>query len=362
MLKFTTGCYNSKMVLELLKIFLPTLTAFFIGLFITPFATHFFYKYKMWKKYSRRSGTVNEFQKIHNENEELSTPRVGGIIVWLSILFSTLLFYLISIFFPSGTTQGINFLSSNQTLIPLVVLLLGSILGLWEDLLQIYGSGKIARDNKSWRIGKIFLILFISFFIGCWFYFKLGMVSLHIPFGGELYLGILLIPFFMLVALSTFSGSIIDGIDGLSGGVLATIFSAYSVIAYMNNQLDLAAFGGVATGAILAFLWFNIPPARFYMGETGMMGLTLVLATFAFLTNSVFILPVVAMALVVTSFSAILQIFSRKFRGGKKIFKVSPLHHHFQAIGWPSTKVVMRYWIFSIAFAIIGIILFVISK
>ena len=188
------------------------------------------------------------------------------------------------------------------------------------------------------------------------------MTSIHIPFGGFLYLGILIIPFFITVALATFSGGVIDGIDGLSGGVLASIFAAYSVIAYVNNQIDLAAFSGVITGATLAFLWFNMPPARFYMGETGMMGLTLTLAAFAFLTDSVLILPIVAMPLVITSLSVIIQMISKKTRGGKKIFKVAPLHHHFEALGWPSYKVTMRFWILSIVFAVIGIILAIISR
>ena len=350
------------MLLNLVKIFLPMIVALLIGLFITPFMTHFFYKYKMWKKYSRNGVTLTEFQKIHNENEELRTPRVGGIIIWISILFSTLIFYSISILFPSTITEKINFLSKNQTLIPLLVLLFGSFLGLWDDLIQIYGKGKIAHDDVSWRKWKVFLVLSISFLIGLWFYYKLGMISIHVPFGGDMYLGILIIPFFILVALATFSGGVIDGLDGLSGGVLSSIFAAYSVIAFTNNQIDIAAFSAVATGAILAFLWFNIPPARFYMGETGIIGLTITLATLAFLTDSVLILPVVAMPLVVSSGSVILQVISKKLRNGKKIFRLAPIHHHFEALGWPSYKVTMRFWVLSVAFSIIGIILAVISR
>ncbi|MCM2339180.1 MAG: hypothetical protein NDI62_01860 [Burkholderiales bacterium] len=350
------------MLLNLVKIFLPTVVAFLVGLFITPLATHFFYKYKMWKKYSRNEATFSEFQKIHNQEEELKTPRVGGIIVWVSILFSVFIFYFISIFFPSDISEKMNFLSKNQTLIPLLVLLFGSFLGLWDDLIQIYGKGKIAHDDNSWRKWKAFLVLLISFLIGLYFYYKLGMVSIQIPFGGELYLGILIIPFFILVALATFSGGVIDGLDGLSGGVLASIFSAYAVIAFINNQIDIATFCGVTAGAVLAFLWFNIPPARFYMGETGMIGLTITLATVSFLTDTIFILPIIAMPLVVSSGSVILQILSKKFRNGKKVFRLAPIHHHFEALGWPSYKVVMRFWVFSIAFSIIGIILAVISR
>lgn len=351
------------MLLNLVKISIPMTLAFFLALLLTPVATHFFYKYKMWKKYSRNGDTTApHFHKIHNEIEELKTPRVGGIIIWVSVLLTTLLFYLASTLFPSINTEKMNFLSRNQTLIPFFTLLLGSLIGLWDDFIQIYGHGKFARDDKSWRKWKAFLVILVSFFIGLWFFYKLGMTSVHIPFGGEIYLGILIIPFFILVALATFSGGVIDGIDGLSGGIFASIFAAYSVIAFANNQIDLAAFSGVVTGVILAFLWFNIPPARFYMGETGIMGLTITLATLAFLTDSVLILPIVALPLVITSGSVILQMFSKKFRAGKKLFKLAPLHHHFEAIGWSSYKVTMRFWVLSVVFAIIGIILAIISR
>jgi phospho-N-acetylmuramoyl-pentapeptide-transferase len=351
------------MLLNLVKISVPTAFAFFLALFLTPVATHFFFKYKMWKKYSRNTDvTVSDFHKIHNEEAELRTPRVGGIIIWVSVLLTTIIFYLASILFPGGSTLKMNFLSRNQTLIPFFTLLLGSLIGFWDDLIQIYGHGKFARDDKSWRKWKAFLVLLVSFFIGLWFFYKLEMTSIHIPFGGEIYIGFLIVPFFMLVALSTFSGGVIDGIDGLSGGVLASIFGAYAVIALANNQIDLAAFSGVITGVILAFLWFNIPPARFYMGETGIMGLTITLATLAFLTDSVLILPIVALPLVITSGSVILQILSKKFRGGKRIFRLAPIHHHFEALGWSTYKVTMRFWIFAFIFSIIGIILAIISR
>ena len=337
--------------------------AFFLGLLVTPVATHFFYKYKLWRRYSRSTTVGNsDFSKIHNSKEELKTPRVGGMIIWISAAITVLFFYVLYILFPGQDTNKMNFLSRNQTLIPFFTLLFGSLIGLADDFIQIFSTGKFAHDDKSWRIWKVFLISAISFIIGCWFYYKLGMTGVHIPFDGELYLGIFIIPFFVIVSLATFSGGVIDGIDGLSGGVLSSIFAAYAVIAYANNQVDLAAFSGVLTGVTLAFLWFNIPPARFYMGETGIMGLTLTLATFAFLTNSVFVLPIVAMPLVITSASVIFQMLSKKFRNGKKVFRMAPIHHHFEAIGWSKEKITMRYWIFSTAFAIVGIIFAIISR
>jgi len=346
---------------DLVKIFLPTAFAFFLGILITPIATHFFYKYKMWKKYSRRIDTTAPyFAEVHNEEEELHTPRVGGMIIWVTVLLTTLIFYFVSVLFPSEYTVKMNFFSRNQTLIPLFTLLIGSIIGFWDDLIQIYGDGRFARDDASWRKWKASMVALLAFFIGSWFYYKLGMISIHIPFGGELFLGVLIIPFFIIVALATFSGGVIDGIDGLSGGVLASIFAAYSAIAFANNQIDLAAFSGVVAGVTLVFLWFNIPPARFYMGETGIMGLTITLATMAFLTNTVLILPVVAMALVITTASDLLQFASKKWRG-KRLFSLAPLHHHLMAIGWSGAKVTMRFWILSVVFSIIGVILAIIS-
>src|SRR3989344_3381561 len=349
-------------LINLVKIFLPTTVAFFLAIILTPIATHFFYKYKMWKKYSR-NGSVEapDFPKIHNEKEEPATPRPGGIIIWIPVLLTTAIFSPAATLFPHPLTEKLNFLSRSQTLIPYFTLLLGSLFGLWEDLAQIYDEGKLARDDSSWRKWKVLLIFVLALAVGIWFFYKLGVTGFHLPFGSEIYIGALIIPFFVLVALWTWSGSVIDGIDGLSGGVLASIFGAYSAIAFANNQIDLAAFSGVITGAILAFLWFNIPPARFYMGETGMMGLTITLATLAFLTDSVLILPIVAMPLVITSLSDILQFTSKKLRG-KRLFRLAPIHHHFEALGWPSYKVTMRYWVLSVVFAILGIILAIISR
>lgn len=351
------------MLVNVVKIFVPTAMAFFLGLAFTPLATHFFYKYKMWKKYSRNGGVTEEdFKQIHNEKEELNTPRVGGLIIWIPVVLVTAIFYLATFLIPTDNTEKMNFLSRNQTLIPFLALIFGSVVGFWDDLIQIYGKGKFAHDDTTWRKWKITIITFVSLLIGIWFYFKLGMTSISIPFDGPLHLGVLIIPFFVLVSLAIFSGGVIDGMDGLSGGIFASIFGAYSAIAFANNQIDIATFSGVIAGAILAFLWFNIPPARFYMGETGIMGLTTALATIAFLTDSVLLLPVVAMPLVITSLSVIIQVTSKKFRKGKKVFRLAPLHHHFEAIGWPRYKITMRFWVLAVVFAIIGIILAIISR
>jgi len=194
---------------------------------------------------------------------------------------------------------------------------------------------------------------------------RIHVVGIGLPFGlngGELYLGPIFILLFLGTALFIYAGGVIDGLDGLAGGVFATMFAAYAGIAFYQQQIDLAAFCATVAGGILAFLWFNIPPARFYMSETGTMGLTITLTVVAFMTDRLgegygfLVLPIIALPLVITVFSNIIQVFSKKFRG-KKVFLVAPLHHHFEAIGWPAYKVTMRYWIFSLVCALLGITL-----
>jgi len=346
--------------MDILKIFLPWVTSFFIGILMTPFVTHFLYKYKMWKKVSGKKAGLGDnkgtpiFNKLHKE-KEVSVPRMGGIIIWASVLITIFLFWFLSFFFPDELTIKLDFMSRNQTWLPLFTLVSASLLGLLDDFLTVSDKGKYIAGGLPLKL-RIFLVLLIGFIGGWWFYFKLGISSVNIPFDGVLELGIFFIPFFMLVMLALFSSGVIDGIDGLSGGVMATIFSAYAGIAFFQNQIDLAAFSVVIVGSILAFLWFNIPPARFYMSETGILGLTTTLTVIAFLTGHVLILPIIAFPLFATVLGNIVQVFSKKYRG-KKVFLVAPIHHHFEALGWPSYKVVMRYWIIGIIFAILGMII-----
>lgn len=347
---------------DILKIIFPTVLAFFIGIIISPVFIRYFYKYKMWKKSPRSQANTSEtFNSIHNTEHETSTPRLGGVIIWVSVLFTVCVIYLISLVLPSDLTLKLNFFSRSQTLVPLGAFFLAAFIGLADDLLHIYGQNRFAQDALIYRKIKMALVTGIGFIISLWFYYKLDFNSVHIPFNGDWYLGIWFIPFFIMIMLATFSTSVIDGIDGLSGGVLASVFTAFAVIAFVNNQIDISALSGAIAGAILAFLWFNIPPARFYMGETGMMALTVVLSVIAFLTNSVLLLPIIALPLAATTASDIIQIYVYKFFNGYRVFKVAPLHHHFQALGWPREKVVMRYWIVSVICAITGVILVLIS-
>jgi len=347
------------MTLDIVKIFVPWVVSFFVGLAGAPLLAHYLYKHKMWKKKAGNpvgigGGGTPIFNKLHKE-KETGTPRMGGVLIWGSALATIFIFWFVSWLFPTDLTQKMDFMSRGQTWLPLFTLVAGSLVGLFDDILVVSGKGKYIAGGLPLRT-RIFIVLWIAFIGAIWFYFKLEVSSILIPFIGDWYLGIFFIPFFMLVMLALFASGVIDGIDGLSGGVMATIFAAYTGIAYFQNQIDLAAFCAVIVGGILAFLWFNIPPARFYMSETGILGLTVTLTVVAFLTGQVMVLPIIAFPLFATVASNIIQVISKKTRG-KKVFLVAPIHHHFEAIGWPSYKVVMRYWVISVIFAIMGMII-----
>lgn len=352
------------MDINLLKLFIPAILSFLIGIFITPFLSSFFYKYKLWKKVSRKENPdkmSKNFQIIHNEKEEIRTPRVGGIVIWGSIMLAMAVIFIVFILFPNDITSKLEFVSRNQTFLPLFALFVGAFIGLVEDLLEIKGTGAFAHGLSGKKI--IAIVAFLGLVMGWWYFDKLGIDYINVPIThSQIHLGFLFIPFFILVTLGTFSSRVIDGVDGLSGGVLATIFTSYAIISIIQNQLDLAAFCATVTGAILAFLWFNVPPARFYMGETGMLALTLSLSAVAFLTKQVLLLLVIGFPLVATSLSSFIQIWSKKIFGPEKgkIFKIAPLHHHFEAIGWSRSKITMRYWIFSVICATVGVVLAII--
>lgn len=347
--------------LNILKVFLPSVLTFIVGMLITPLFTDYFFRYKLWKGSSRldNDDAMSEaFQKIHNGHVEVGTPRVGGLIIWVSALVVILIMFILAKTINGPLFEKLDFLSRGQTLLPLAALLFGGLFGLFEDFLEIFTERfHVFRQGLSGRY-LIIVVAVIGFLASLWFYHKLEMDYIHIPFVGDWHLGIFFIPVFVLVVLGTFSSRVIDGIDGLAGGVMAVAFASFGVIAYTKDFIDIAALCLVITGGILAFLWYNIPPARFYMGETGMLGLTLSLSFIAFMTNSVLILPIVGVLLVATSFSSAIQISCKKIFGPVrgKIFRIAPLHHHFQALGWSREKITMRYWIISIMAAVVGVL------
>jgi phospho-N-acetylmuramoyl-pentapeptide-transferase len=351
------------MIGDIIKVFGPTTLSFFIGLSITPTITHYLYKYKLWKKKAGKIATDGRetpiFNELHKE-KEVGTPRLGGTVIWVSVIVTALVLWSVSKLLPTYSTLKLDFISRSQTWIPLATLFIGAIIGMVDDVMEIYGSKGYKAGGMSLS-KRLTAVAFVGILCGAWFYNKLDVSTIAIPLNGVFDMGLLFIPFFALVMLFIYSGGVIDGIDGLAGGVFAIIFTSYAGIAFAQQQIDLAAFCAVVAGGILAFLWFNIPPARFYMSETGTMALTMTLTVVAFMTDSLggghglMVLPIIAIPLVVTTVSDIVQLTSKKFRNGKKVFLVAPIHHHFEALGWPSHKVTMRYWVLSIVFGIIGL-------
>jgi phospho-N-acetylmuramoyl-pentapeptide-transferase len=351
---------------DVVKIFIPPILSFALGLLITPILSHYLYTYKLWKKSSVKltiDGRVASISASLHNDEVKKTPRMGGIIVWVAPILVAFFIWLLS---KTGISffQKLDFISRSQTWIPLFALGFGGAFGLLDDYLSTREGEVGGYIGGGLSLGKrLSAVAAIGLACAWWFYYKLGVHTLGIPGGHELELGILFIPLFVIVVIGIYSGSVIDGIDGLSGGLFAAMFSAYAGIAFYQQQINLAAFCSVVVGGILAFLWFNIPPALYYMSETGMMGLTITLAVVAFMTDSiahsygVLVLPVIAFPLIVTTLSNIIQLSSKRLRGGKKVFLVAPLHNHFQAAGWPASKVTMRYWVAGVMFAILGFVL-----
>lgn len=352
--------------INIIKILLPSAFSFLFGIFMAPYIASILYKKELWKKKSvgktidGKEATISS--KLHND-EAKKTPRLGGIVIWLSVFTTALTLWGISKIFPNASTEKLDFISRSQTWLPLFAMLVGAIVGAIDDLLVV----EYFKEKKGGYIGgglsfpiRLLTVACIGFFAGWWFYHKLGVETVFVPFYGDLHLGFLYIPFFILTTVAIFSTSVIDGIDGLSGGIFATVFSSVGIITFLHGQINIATLCFVIVGAILGFLWFNVPPALFYMSETGILALTLSLSVISFMADITLYLPLIALPLFATSTSVIIQLLSKKIRG-KKVFLVAPLHHHFEAKGWSRATVTMRYWIVSSMCALMGIVLVMIT-
>lgn len=342
------------------RVLIPAAASFVLGIATAPILTRILYRHRAWKKRAGKTALdgsqAHVFNRLHN-GHETRAPRMGGILVWGTVTAVTIGSALLARMLPVPALEDLDLLSRSQTWIPLAALLVGAFVGLIDDLLTIREDGKGLRLRT--RLSVVFLLAAL---IGWWFWAKLAVTAVTLPGFGMVEIGAGIIPLFIAVSLALYASGVIDGIDGLSGGVFASIFAAYTVIAFAQYQIDLAAFCATLVGGLLAFLWFNIPPARFYMSDTGTMALTLTLAVIAFMTDSlgggvgIAVLPVIGALLVATVLSNILQIFWKRVFG-RKLLLVAPLHHHFEALGWPGYKVTMRYWVLSVIFAFAGVII-----
>jgi len=339
------------------KIGVLAIISFLLAFFTTPLLTHFLYKYKLGKQI-RDASSAPIFASLHKNKE--GTPTMGGILIWATVLILALLFYVLNIFFPNSFIGQLNFLSREQTLLPLGIFILAAIIGLIDDYLGVRRIGpKGGGFGVLYRLG---LYTFIALIGALWFYFKLDWDVIHIPFAGSYLVGWWYIPIFVFILVATaFSVNETDGLDGLAGGTMATTFAALGAFCFTQGRYDLAAFCAVIMGALVAFLWFNINPARFFMGDTGAMSLGITIGVIAMLTNTALLLPIIGFIFILETISVIIQVTSRKIRH-KKVFLSAPIHHHFQAIGWSEPKIVMRFWLISSITAVIGIVIFLIDK
>lgn len=329
------------------KIFGLGLASFLISMLLTPVYTTAAFAGKWWKQ-ARTTAITGEkatvYQKLHAAKHERHIPTMAGAIFVLSIILVTLF----------------GNLSRPQTWLPVAAMASAGMIGLLDDLINIrsFGSGIAGMRAKV----KSLLLVAIAAVGGWWFYNKLGITSIDVPFWHQLHIGWLVIPLFIFVIFATANAvNMTDGLDGLAGGLSATAFGAYAIIALIEKKYGISGFCMTVVGALLSYTWFNIFPARFFMGDVGSFALGTALGVVAMLTNTVLILPVIGLVFVVEAGSVALQLTSKKLRHGKKIFRSSPIHHHFEAIGWPETKITMRFWVIGQVAAILGVLLYILG-
>ncbi|MSU76072.1 phospho-N-acetylmuramoyl-pentapeptide-transferase [Patescibacteria group bacterium] len=332
-------------ITQLTNIFLLSTAAFVLAMAATPLWSHVLYKYKFSKRLRTLAvdgSKASVFLKLHAS--KANTPTMGGLLIWVTVALVTI----------TGN------LSRAETYLPLFTLVAVGIIGAVDDYLNIRGIGPKGGGIRAWHK------LVAQFVIGAagawWFYDKLGFSILHVPGVGDFDIGILYVPLFILVIVATTNAvNITDGLDGLAGGLLAIAFTAFGALSYVNGLFALAAFCATITGALLAFLWFNVYPARFFMGDTGSMALGATLGVVAALNDAILVLPVIGFVFMAETLSVIIQLFWRRVFH-KKLFRSTPIHHHFEAIGWPETKVTMRFWIIGSVCAVVGLVIGVIGR
>lgn len=339
-------------IFNIVRLFIIATTAFFLNLFITHFWTKvLFTRFKPGKQIERQDTPI--FNALHRKKE--GTPTMGGLPIWLTVSIITLGCAILANQFD-GIWSRVNFLSRSQTLLPLGFMILAGLVGMADDIIGVFKRGGL-------RMAKRLMFFLVVAGIGAWwFYFKLGISTITVPFLGDYSVGWLYMPWVVLVLVATaFSMNETDGLDGLSGGVFLTMFGALAAIAFDQGRFDLTILMAAIMGALVGFLWFNIYPAKFFMGDTGVMALGFVVGAVALLTGTEILLLVIGIIPAVESLSVILQTISKKVRK-KKIFPSTPIHHTFEALGWPETQITMRFWMINAIGAIIGLVLFLIDS
>jgi len=348
---------TSSPFIQAIRILSLTSISFLIALLLTPIVVKILKKLSI-RKQIRTSEEAPIFSKMHSKKE--GTPTMGGIIIWGTVILIAVFFKIMDIFFDGIWTQ-FNFIDRAETYLPLAAMLIAAIVGLADDVMGVLKLGGTKSGGLNMR-NKILLYTATALLGAWWFYSRLGWDTLFIPFWGFAPIGFWYVPLFIfIIVASAFSANETDGLDGLLGGISLFAFCSLTAVAFALGRFNLAAFSGVVIGALLAFLWFNIYPARFFMGDTGSMSLGITIGVIAMLTNTALLLPFFVFIFVIESLSVIIQLISKKIFK-RKVFHSAPIHHHFEALGWHETTVTMRFWIVAAIFNIIGIIVFFLSR
>jgi len=266
------------------------------------------------------------------------TPTMGGLIIIVPTVLATLLM----------NNQG------RSIYVPLFTLVLHGIIGAIDDL-----RGLVGRSSGGLSARTKFLVLFaLATGAALILHYGLLLESIYLPFVGKIPIGVWYVPIAVITIVGTANAvNLTDGLDTLAGGTAALAFAAYGIIAYLQGQSFLAVFSFTLVGAMLGFLWFNAHPAQVFMGDTGSLALGATLAVTAMMTGHWLLLPLVGIVFVAEAMSVIVQVSYFKYSGGKRIFRMSPLHHHFELLGWSEPQVTMRFWLVGMVAAMIGVAL-----
>lgn len=336
----------------LIALFFYASATFAIFLILQPIYYHYV---RLWgirqeiREHTSDGRPAKLFRKFHSKKAGTATG--GGVLIWGSVF----LVILLSRFFAFIGVIDNSLLQRTEVYLPLFSLVVMGAFGLIDDF---WNARKIGKKKGIEAAPKMFFLLLFAFMGAMWFYFRLEYTEITLPGIGIFDIGWWAIPLYIFVIVATANAvNISDGLDGLAGGLLITAFATFGALAYFREHEFLAIFCGLIVAALFAFLWFNVPPAKFFMGDTGSLALGATLGVIAMMIDALAILPLVGFMFVIETLSVIIQLTSKKLRDGKKVFRIAPLHHHFEAVGWTEPQIVMRFWIVGAAAAVLGLII-----
>jgi phospho-N-acetylmuramoyl-pentapeptide-transferase len=293
-----------------------------------------------------RVGKIVRVEGPETHIAKMGTPTMGGVMFILPIVMLTVLL-------NAASLIGLNVLG-RSVILPLLVMLAFGVVGAVDDWEGIRGPRRgLGMRARTKFILQVALALVVAFALK----YVLDVPELYWPpVEGSIDLGPFYIPIaaFMIVGMSN-AVNFTDGLDGLAGLISATAFAAYGAIALFQGQVYLARFCFTVVGALFGYLWFNVHPAQLIMGDAGSLPLGAALAVVALMTGQWLLLPLIAIIPVSEAVSVVIQITYFKMTHGKRFFKMAPLHHHFELLGWSETQVVQRFWLVGLLFALLGI-------